>query len=295
MSFSGTVKDEIAKHVSGARHCQLAELAAIIKFCGQFGKDANGKDVLLLNTENEAVKIKYFTLLKKTFNIGTLEELDNDAVWNILQAVKIVDGKGVMHAIGTPVSPLLLKQSCCKRAFLRGAYLCIGSMSDPKRSYHLEMVCTDREQAEQICEMLSCFDLDGRIIERKRHFVVYMKEGAAIVDFLNICEAHVALMEMENERIVKEVRNSVNRRVNCEAANITKTVNASTKQIAEIEMLRDVYGLSNLPPNLREMAEVRLEHPDATLAELGEFLDPPVGKSGVNHRLRRLSEIAMNL
>lgn len=295
MSFSGTVKEEISKHISSARHCQLAELAAIIQFCGRVGKDENGADALLLDTENESVKIKYFTLLKKTFNIDSAKKLDNDDIWNILQAVKVVDSKGVMHALSAPVSSVLLKQSCCKRAYLRGAYLCIGSMSDPKGSYHLEMVCNTEAQADQICEILAYFGLDGRIIERKKHFVVYMKEGAAIVDFLNICEAHVALMEMENERIVKEVRNSVNRRVNCEAANITKTVNAATKQIAEIELLRDEYGLYNLPPNLREMAEVRLEYPDATLAELGEYLNPPVGKSGVNHRLRRLSEIAQSI
>ena len=125
--------------------------------------------------------------------------------------------------------------------------------------------------------------------------MVYMKEGSGIVDFLNICEAHVALMEMENERIFKEVRNSVNRIVNCEAANITKTVNAATRQIAEIELIRDKLGFDNLPVNLKEMAEVRLEHPDATLAELGAFLSSPVGKSGVNHRLRQLSAIANNL
>ncbi|MBQ0028703.1 MAG: DNA-binding protein WhiA [Lachnospiraceae bacterium] len=295
MSFSGTVKEEIAKHISGARHCQLAELAAIIQFCGRFGKDENGEDIFIIDTENEAVKIKYFTLLKKTFNIDTAKKLDNDTIWNVLQAVKVVDGNGVMHSLDEPINAVLLKQSCCKRAYLRGAYLCIGSMSDPKGSYHLEMVCDTMKQAKQICEVLAYFNLDGRIIERKRHFVVYMKEGAAIVDFLNICEAHVALMEMENERIFKEVRNSINRRVNCEAANITKTVNASTKQVAEIELLRDEYGLYNLPPNLREMAEVRLEHPEATLAELGEYLNPPVGKSGVNHRLRRLSEIAQHL
>lgn len=295
MSFSGTVKEEIAKHISGARHCQLAELAAIIQFCGRFGKDENGEDIFIIDTENEAVKIKYFTLLKKTFNIDTAKKLDNDTIWNMLQAVKVVDGNGVMHSLDEPINAVLLKQSCCKRAYLRGAYLCIGSMSDPKGSYHLEMVCDTMKQAKQICEVLAYFNLDGRIIERKRHFVVYMKEGAAIVDFLNICEAHVALMEMENERIFKEVRNSINRRVNCEAANITKTVNASTKQVAEIELLRDEYGLYNLPPNLREMAEVRLEHPEATLAELGEYLNPPVGKSGVNHRLRRLSEIAQHL
>lgn len=291
MSFSSEVKEEISKHISNARHCQLAELAAIIQLSCRI-KVENGVSKLVLDTDNDALSRKYFTLLKKTFNICTASELANDDVWNIFQALRIVDSNGVLHDLNGEVSSLLLQQSCCKRAYLRGAYLSVGSMSDPKGSYHLEMVCQNESQARQICDILADFDLEGKIIERKKHYVVYMKEGAGIVDFLNICEAHVALMEMENERIVKEVRNSVNRRVNCEAANITKTVNAATKQISEIEYLRDNYGLSNLPANLREMAEVRLEHPDATLAELGAFLDPPVGKSGVNHRLRRLSEIA---
>lgn len=295
MSFSGAVKEELARANNGARHCQLAELAAIVQLGCHIGKDSTGKTAIIFNSDNDALQRKYFTLLKKTFNIGTASELDDDKAWEMLQALKLVDNNGVLHSFSEPVSPLLIKQSCCKRAYLRGAYLSIGSMSDPKGSYHLELVCDNEEHANQICELIADFDLEARIIERKKHYVVYMKESGSIVDFLNVIDANVALMEMENERILKEVRNSVNRRVNCEAANITKTVNASAKQVAEIELLRDRYGLYNLPVNLREMAEVRIEHPDATLAELGEFLDPPVGKSGVNHRLRRLSEIAQGL
>lgn len=292
MSFSSSVKEEISKHMSNARHCQLAELAAIVQLSCTIGRDAEGRFILGLDTDNEALQRKYFTLLKKTINIVSANDISDDAIWELFETLKLTDSDGAFRGINEPVSPMLLRQSCCKRAYLRGAYLSVGSMSDPKGSYHLEMVCEREDQAKQIQEILASFDLEGRIIERKNHYVVYMKEGSSIVDFLNICEAHVALMEMENHRIVKEVRNSVNRRVNCEAANITKTVNAATKQIADIELLRDRYGLSRLPGNLREMAEVRLEHPDATLAELGAYLEPPVGKSGVNHRLRRLSEIA---
>ena len=122
--------------------------------------------------------------------------------------------------------------------------------------------------------------------------MVYLKEGAGIVDLLNVMGAHLSLMLLENLRIEKEVRNSVNRQVNCEAANITKTVNAAGKQIEDILLLQKNYGLSNLPDNLRQMAEARLEHPESSLQELGGYLNPPVGKSGVNHRLRKLSEIA---
>ena len=293
MSFSSTVKNEISTHVSSARHCQLAELAAIIQSLGRIVNSPDGHSELVIDTDNDIISQKCFTLLKKTFNIVSLT--DHDDVWNVLQALKLVDSDGVFRGLNRPISPLLIKNACCKRAYLRGMYMCVGSMSDPNKGYHLELVCGMEPIAMQIIEILADFGLEAKMIARKRYFVVYIKESESIVDFLNICEAHVALMEFENLRIVKEMRNSINRRVNCEAANITKTVNAATKQIEDIEYLRDHYGFNNLPANLREMAEVRLEHPDATLAELGTYLDPPVGKSGVNHRLRRLSEIASQM
>ena len=309
MSFSGEVKEELSKHFNSARHCQIAEIAAMVHFCGKIEKKQDGEPILLLETENEVVWRKCFTLLKKTFNIDTsvmmktlesaeksvklvIELTNHDNVWSIFQTLKMIDKDGVFHGFEEPVDPLLIKNSCCKRAFLRGTFLCIGSMSNPAKGYHLEIVAPNEKQAEQIQEILLNFDLDAKMIQRKKYFVVYLKEGACIVDFLNICEAHVSLMNLENLRIVKEMRNSINRRVNCEAANITKTVNAATKQIEEITMLRDIYGFHNLPDNLRQMAEVRVEHPDASLKELGQYLDPPVGKSGVNHRLRKLSQIA---
>lgn len=203
--------------------------------------------------------------------------------------------RGVIEKLGElhePVSPLLMKNSCCQRAFLRGAFLSVGSMSDPQKSYHLEFVCSDEPKAEQLRSVMAEFDIEARIVPRKKYYVVYLKEGSAIADLLNVCEAHKALMRLEELRVVKDVRNSINRRVNCEAANITKTVNAATRQIEDIEYLRDHYGFDRLSPSLRQMAEVRLENPDSPLAELGTFLEPAVGKSGVNHRLRKLSELA---
>ena len=309
MSFSGNVKDELAGHLSAARHCHIAELAAILQFCGKIVRKQTGETVLCIETENECVIKKCFTLLKKTFNIetsvwkndeknaghlehSTIEIEESEVVWNIFQALKMVGENGVFYGFEEPVNPVLIKNACCRRAYLRGAYLCVGSMSDPAKGYHLELVTGNERKAFQIQTMIREFELDAKMIRRKKYFVVYLKEGSNIVDFLNICEAHVSLMQFENERIVKEMRNSINRRVNCETANISKTVNAATKQIADIEKIRDRYGFANLPENLREMAEVRMEHPDTSLKELGQYLDPPVGKSGVNHRLRKLSEIA---
>ncbi len=191
-----------------------------------------------------------------------------------------------------PVSPLLLKNACCRRAFLRGAFLAVGSMSDPAKGYHLEFDCSDGARAEQVQELIKGFGIESKVILRKKYHVVYLKEGSGIVDLLNVFEAPVSLMNLENLRILKEMRNSVNRRVNCETANIAKTVNAAARQVEDIEYLGEHYGFQNLPEPLREMAEIRLEYPDMPLKELGEHFDPPLGKSGVNHRLRKLSELA---
>ena len=330
MSFSGEVNEELMKHTPPARHCQLAELASILHFCGSHTaaegsnnlqneekKSIFNGEKLLIQAENEAVIRKCFTLLKKTFNINTsvnekrvgksgkagagtgakprayeIELTDPSQIKQVLQATKFMDGEGHLRDMKAPVSAILIKNSCCQRAFLRGAFLASGSMSDPGKSYHLEIVCTNLFQAEQIQSILLAFEVEARIVQRKKYQVVYMKDGTGISDFLNIVEAHVSLMNFENFRIVKEMRNSVNRRVNCETANIGKTVSASTRQAEDILLLQQKYGFENLPESLREMAEVRLAYPDAPLRELGEYLDPPVGKSGVNHRLRKLSELA---
>ena len=151
------------------------------------------------------------------------------------------------------------------------------------------------EKAGQIRELMGTFGIEAKIVLRKKHYVVYIKEGSQIVDMLNVMEAPVALMELENIRILKEMRNSVNRQVNCETANINKTVSAAVKQTEDIRYIQETIGLSGLPANLQEMARVRLERPEATLKELGEALNPPVGKSGVNHRLRKLGILADDL
>lgn len=301
MSFSGEVKEELTAHMGSSRHCQIAELAAIFCHNGRIGRDEAGNTVFSIQAENEQVIRKCFTLLKKSFNICTdvvgkgsylLRVSDKEQIMRILQALKLLGGMGEVSGRMDVVNPILIKNACCRRAFLRGAYLTIGSMSDPEKSYHLEFVCSTREQAAQLQEIIRDFGIEARIIVRKNHFVVYMKEGAGIVDLLNVMGAHVSLMNLENLRIVKEMRNSINRRVNCEAANISKTVNAATKQIEDIELIQQTIGLNGLQEGLRKMAEVRLEYPDAPLKELGQYLNPPVGKSGVNHRLRKLSEIA---
>ena len=301
MSFSGQIKEELAQVISSPRHCQLAELAALVQFCGHIEEDGS----LLVQSENPLVIRKCFTLLKKTFKIEAVAKnqmqtqnyrlfVTGEDAFRVLEALKICDTAGhlMMRHLTDPV---LIKNSCCKRAYLRGCYMAVGSMSDPYKSYHLELVCGLQAQAEQLLKILHDFSLDAKMIVRKKYYVVYMKEGENIADFLNITEAHKALMEFENTRIYKGMRNMVNRKVNCEAANITKTVNAATRQVEDIRLIREKMGLEGLPEPLRQMAYVRLENPQASLGELGKLLDPPVGKSGVNHRLRKLGELAKEL
>lgn len=285
MSFSSNVKEELENVVSGSRHCQIAELAALIHFGCRVADEEDGERKIVITSENPSVSRKYFTLLKKTFIINNIAE-------KILQAVKILDESGQMHQLSEEIHPVLLRNSCCRRAFLRGAFLCLGSMSDPNKGYHLEFVCEYEPWALQIRQVVGSFDIEAKIIRRKKYYVVYLKEGAGIVDLLNVMGAHRALMQLESLRVEKEVRNSINRQVNCEAANITKTVHAASKQIEDIQFIQKHYGLSNLPDNLRKMAEIRLKYPESSLQELGSYLNPPVGKSGVNHRLRKLSELA---
>ena len=308
MSFSGKVREELAGNISPARHCQIAELAAFIGMCGTIVINCFDHYSIKIHSENLLVARKVFTLIEKTFNIRTdisirrnilrqsvsyavIVRRHEDAL-RILQATKMISGNKADTGDIHPFSPLVIQQICCRRAFLRGAYQAAGSMSDPKKSYHFEIVCSSPESAEQIREVICSFGLDAKIVNRKRSFVVYLKEGSQIVDILNVMEAHVSLMELENVRILKEMRNSVNRKVNCETANINKTVSAAVKQVEDIKYLRDTVGFDHMPDNLVEAALARLENPDATLKELGASLDPPVGKSGINHRLRRLSEMA---
>lgn len=307
MSFSGMVKEELSRQIGTARHCRIAETAALLSAYGKM----DGPARLRFQAENDAVVRKYFTLLQKTFNIETeISVRDNsnmkkgrlyfveltkpEQIRAVLQGTKLsvngADGGTLFFE-----NVFITQQTCCKRAFIRGAFLASGSMSDPQKAYHFEIVCADERKARQLQEIIRSFQIDAKIVVRKKSYVVYVKEGAQIVDMLAVMEANVALMNLENIRILKEMRNSVNRKVNCETANINKTVNAAVKQIEDIKLIEKKIGFYNLNEGLTEIAELRLQYPEATLKELGMMLNPQVGKSGVNHRLRKLSIIADEL
>ena len=290
MSFSGKIKEELAQHYAKARHCNLAELSALVHMSGSFEKDGYGRCILKLHTENDGVARKCFTLLGKTFNISTDIAIRRNTAKGSCSYYIRAKGEELLA-----VENVIVQAVCCKRAYIRGAFIASGSMSDPDKSYHFEIVCGTLKQAEYLRNMINSFEMDAKIVKRKKSYVVYLKEGSQIVDILNIMEAHVALLELENVRIMKEMRNTVNRKVNCETANINKTVSASVRQMEDIIYIRDNIGFDKLPDGLKDVALTRLTYPDATLKELGGLLENPIGKSGVNHRLRKLSEIAEKL
>ena len=311
MSFSHQVKSELSHQFGTARHCNIAEIASIISNCGTIEQE-NNEFLIKIQTENVLLARKYFTLVKKTFNIDSeiLVRKNNQLKKNRVYILKITNcedcrrvlkATGILHTNSSEsvmknrIYPLVVNSQCCRRAYLRGAFISSGSVSDPEKTYHLEFVSYDFDYSSQLRELINTFDLDAKIVERKEHFVVYLKEGEKIVDLLNIMGAHIALMELENVRILKDMRNNVNRIVNCETANLNKTISASVKQIEDINFIKSIVGLSHLPPALSEIAQARLDYPDASLKELGQKVTSPVGKSGVNHRLRKICEIAETL
>ncbi len=313
MSFSGNVKREIAEHWGADRNSLLAELAALLEACGRI-RLTNPQ--ITVQSENEAAVKKVFTLLEKAFNItmdvsmktgpqktqrkayeGRLT--DPDEIRRVLEAVgfwRPSAAEARARFVLEP-APALLAEPAGRRAYIRGAFLGSGSMTDPEKNYHIEFIGESGQYVQRLQHLLQTFDVASRILERKRPgarraYVLYLKDGSQIVDVLNIMEAHVALMELENIRILKEMRNQVNRQVNCETANLNKTVTAAVKQMEDIRYLKETGQLSQLPEPLQAMAEVRMEHPEEALGTLGKWLDPPIGKSGVNHRLRKLSQFA---
>ena len=309
MSFSSEVKEELSEQIASGRHCRLAETAAILSLCGKIVITENDRYCVKIQTENLAVARKYFTLLRKTFNIraevsvrksrevrfySVIVSKDPEAR-RLLGETCLLDEDGNVSECMSPMHHRLLRQNCCRRAFIRGAFLAVGSVSDPEKSYHFEIVCIAPEKARQLQELLASYDVDAKVVLRKRHYVVYIKEGSQIVELLGLMGAHISLMQLENVRIVKEMRNSVNRKVNCETANLNKTVSAAVRQAEDIRYIQEKIGLDKLPMDLEETARLRLEHTEASLKELGDMLSPKVGKSGVNHRLRKLSQIADDL
>ncbi len=307
MSFAGQTKKELTL-VELDTCCSRSELAALIRMNGAV-QISSGRVILDISTENAAIARRIFTLIKRLYGLQSellvrkkMRLKKNNVyivrvpvrVQELLESVKIVS-EGFQFTPG--INKELVRNSCCKRSYLRGAFMAGGSVNNPEgSSYHLEIATMYEEHCKALCELANrAFDLNARCIERKKGFVFYLKEGEKIIEMLSLIGAHQALLKFEDVRIMRDMRNSVNRIVNCETANLNKTIGASVRQIDNIRLLEREVGLEHLPDKLREVAEIRLKFPDLNLKEVGEMLAGGVSKSGVNHRLRKIDELAEKL
>lgn len=312
MSFSVRVKNEVSRLVAASKEEGRAELSAMMKVCGSLSLGTNKQISFNISTENPAIARLVFKILKQHFNIHTRlmvkrsNSLKKNNVYviiisedmgvkNLLHDVGVLSGAKEFFALDYSIPERIIADDASKRAYIRGAFLGGGSISNPEKTYHLEFVTHDEDYANNLSGLINTFELASKVIQRKSSYIVYIKEGEQIVDLLNIIGAHTSLLHLENVRIMKEVRNNVNRMVNCETANLSKTVNAAVRQVESIKLIKKEIGFQRLPPNLRNVAELRLQYPEESLKELGEMLQPPIGKSGVNHRLRKIERIADEL
>ncbi|MBN2852194.1 MAG: DNA-binding protein WhiA [Clostridia bacterium] len=308
MSFSSQVKNEISRIELQDNGCVLCEISSVLRMGGHFEIQENGYISSRISTENAAFARRVIKNIVHNFNLhpGLIVSKGKKLKAHTLYSLEMIGTHATSVLLGDAGLLRLDKnrtgvfnppeeimgQECCLKSYIRGAFMVTGSVSDPEKSYHLEIASGNEKEIIKLAEILNELDLKAKVIERKRSFVCYIKEAESIADFLNIIGAHHSLMTYENIRIVKEIRNNVNRVVNFESANLDKTVNASSRHVESINYIINKVGLESLDENLQEIASLRIENPEISLNELGQLLNPPLGKSGVNHRLKRIEEAA---
>lgn len=307
MSFASEIKKELTNAEAEKPCCIHSELAALIRMNGSVSLNSNKTYVLDVQTENAAIARRIYTLIKKVYH-SPVELLvrkkmrlkkNNVYIVRMKEEVKaFLEKLEIMNdgpfSFNRTISENHKQDICCKRAYLRGAFLAGGSVNNPETSsYHLEIYNSYQEHNEALCELMNEFNLHARTLERKKGYITYIKEAEKITEFLSNMGAHQALFKFEDVRIVRDMRNSVNRLVNCETANLNKTIGAAFRQVENIKFIKNTVGIEALPEKLQEVAMLRLLHQDVSLKELGELVSTgKISKSGVNHRLRKIDEFA---
>lgn len=301
-SYSAQVKDELAHILPTQPCCQRMELAALLRACGRIALGGAGRVSVTCTTDHAPVARKIFRLIKAAFHLQTevlvtrrtrlrknlaylVRIPQQPGLMEMLKATGIMDGDGNLVDWGKLPE---LHQDHCRRSYLRGTFLGTGWVSSPERQHHLELTTTEMEAADALGQMLFSSGIHVRASYRKEYMVLYVKEADHVVRFLGLVGAHQSLLHYEDVRAMKDLRNTVNRRVNAETANLAKTADAAARQAEALERLRSRGGVERLSPLLRELAVLRLEHPEASLVELGQMCTPPASKSAVNHRMRQL-------
>ena len=303
MSFSNDVKNELSRIETNDVAGDKAELLGLLRMSGAIV--IRGMNVgIHFSTENAALARRALQLLKSNYQVQTEVVITRSRRLkkNNRYQVQVIPSPQVSTAlfelqllsVESDLKNPLLENHDCKRNFLRGAFLGGGSISRPSSDYHLEMVTENEDFAHTIIKIMQSFSLKAKLTDRKNEYIVYLKDGESIINFLSVIGAHNAMMELENVRIVKEMRNNVNRAVNCETANLNKVVKAAVRQVRCIHYIDAHMGLAELPQPLQEVAKLRLEHQDVSLNDLVEY-SGGLGKSGINHRLKKLQEIAVGL
>ena len=310
MSFASDARGELARDLCAHICCARSELAAALLSSGGISYRGKNRYALSLTAADAAVVRRYFALLKQFWGItGQIRTLVTESLsgqtryqliipeeesLRLLEETMLLDESALFGVRQWP-TPELVKYACCRKSFVKGAFLMCGAVSNPDKEYHIEIAAPTEEFAQFVIEMLNYFEISAKMTCRKAKYVVYLKRAEEISSVLMLLGASSSVLHLENVRIKKDVSNQVNRQMNCDTFNINRTMNAAEAQIQDIQYLDEQIGLDKLPGSLREIAEVRVSNPEISLSGLGELLNPPISKSGVNGRLRKLSELARKL
>ena len=304
MSFTSEVKEELCRVAPICSHCDRALLAALVRSEGSLLLSGGGRCRIEVATDSPSVARTIVRLMHGIYQLRTESTVRRSVLHKTPNyLINIPDQAGLREALSdmgileedglvAGIQSRLVDKRCCAAAYLRGFFMGSGFIANPKGDFHFEITVETEELANHLVELMGARGITARIMQRRNSFVVYLKSGTAISEFLALVGAHQCALAMENERVIKSVRNDVNRRVNAEIANQQKATDASMEQIMQIRFVVDSYGLEKLPAGLQEFARLRVAHPDATLKELGELANPPISKSAIYHRVRRIEQMA---
>ncbi|MDD7718301.1 MAG: DNA-binding protein WhiA [Eubacteriaceae bacterium] len=313
MSFAAETKNELSRLVPEKKCCQLAEIAGFLRVSGSIRLAGGGRFKIVTATDNPAVARHYKRLIKEYFNVETALEIGDSQgpkkghVYMLtidpdMHSEQILRETGILlvkegnNFISDGIYTSLIRSKCCKKSYLRGMFMGSGTMNDPSKGYHLEFVCPTQTLATDLRKMINSFiDLTSKVVKRKDKYIVYMKSSENICDTLSIMGANAQRLRFDEVVLNKGIVNATVRLTNCDNANTDRTLDASSRQIACIRKIEKLKGLDSLPPKLRQAALLRLEYPEASLIQLGEMMNPPMKKSGINNRFKKIEEIANSL
>lgn len=318
MSFSSEVKGELARLELTKKCCTLAEIAGFLRVSSSIRLAGGGKFSIIASTENAATARHFKKLIEDYFSNdvalgvgdsqmpGKRQSKSHNRYYLIIdpeeKSSQILRETGMMLVregndyFSDGIYAPIVKTKCCKKSFMRGLFLGCGTMSDPKKGYHLELVFSSEKLANDVKKLIGTFvDLSANITKRKDDYIVYIKKAAYISDMLGILGADDAVLEFEDVRLNKSILTETQRMMNCDNANVDRTLSASEEQMRWIRIIEEKEGLEWLPAPLREVAELRLQEPEASLTEIGESLTPPIKKPGVSKRFARIKTIAEEL